>query len=405
MEKTPQNTPSRLHHIDAIRVLAFGLLILYHVGMFYVADWGWHIKSQYQSHTLQLLMELVNRWRMPLLFLVSGMASWFLLRKLGAASFTRSRVVRLLLPLLFGMLVVVPPQAYLEAVSNGATEDDYWSFLRNYFSFLPWPEGAFAGSAFGITWNHLWYLPYLLFYTLLLIPAALWLQRHESAIGQCLGKIGSTGLILLPLVPMLVYYTTLYPRYGDTNHALFEDWYAHALFGTFFIYGYLLAGNSALWQTLARMRHTLLWLAPFCVVLLHTMEAVIPESSSPYRRLLFAAVFYLNRWCWVLAILAWSQQLLNRPFRWLPYANEAVYPWYILHQTIIVVAGFQLAKWSLGPVLESALVLIATVGGCLLLHEYAIRRTPWLRPLFGLKPSKARAAQLPVAQRETSSSA
>src|SRR3546814_6947621 len=90
-------------------------------------------------------------------------------------------------------------------------------------------------------------------------------------------------------------------------------------------------------------------------------------------------------WTALLAIFGWGQVLLDRRFRWLPYCTEAVFPWYILHQSLIVPLAFWLAPMQLGPVVEPALVLGGTIGGCLLLHELVIRRTPLLRPLFGLK--------------------
>jgi hypothetical protein len=76
---------------------------------------------------------------------------------------------------------------------------------------------------------------------------------------------------------------------------------------------------------------------------------------------------------------------LNRPFRWLPYATEAVYPWYILHQSLIVPIAFWLIPLRLGSAWEPLLVTLGTIGGCLLLHEFVIRRINLLRPLFGLK--------------------
>lgn len=76
---------------------------------------------------------------------------------------------------------------------------------------------------------------------------------------------------------------------------------------------------------------------------------------------------------------------LDRPFRWLPYCTEAVYPWYLLHQSLIVALLFWLKPLHLGPWWEPLLVLTGTVAGCLLLHEGLIRRVGWLRPLFGLR--------------------
>jgi hypothetical protein len=96
-----------------------------------------------------------------------------------------------------------------------------------------------------------------------------------------------------------------------------------------------------------------------------------------------AADVYL--WTTLLAVLGWSHRLLNRPWRWLPWATEAVYPWYVLHQTLIIVLVTWLAPLRLGPVLEPGLLVAGTVLGCWSLTA-VIRRTRWLRPLFGLKP-------------------
>jgi peptidoglycan/LPS O-acetylase OafA/YrhL len=108
-------------------------------------------------------------------------------------------------------------------------------------------------------------------------------------------------------------------------------------------------------------------------------------------------VLYLNRWAWILVALGWGYAYLNRPSKLLTYANEAVYPWYILHQTVIVVAGYELSKLALGPVLEPVALLAITIGATWMLHEFVIRRTRWLRPLFGLKAMrKAQAPTVPV---------
>src|SRR5688572_4821750 len=147
----------RRYDIDALRVFAFGLLILYHVGMFYVAEWDFHLKSAYQFEWLQLPMVIVNRWRMPLIFLISGLAVHFLWRRgMSPARFAARRTARLLLPLAFGMAFVVPIQPYLQTLSQGLIEPGFGQFLLQYWS-----------GQHEWTWNHLWYLPYLLAYTLL----------------------------------------------------------------------------------------------------------------------------------------------------------------------------------------------------------------------------------------------
>ena len=113
---------TRRHDIDALRAIAFALLILYHWCMLYVTDWDWHIKSSYQAEWLQWPMLFVNRWRMDLIFLISGMAAAFMLKPDRIIAFVRARNLRLLLPLVFGILVVVPIQPYVQGVANGVVD-------------------------------------------------------------------------------------------------------------------------------------------------------------------------------------------------------------------------------------------------------------------------------------------
>lgn len=376
---------ARRYDIDALRVIAFSLLILYHVGMFYVADWHWHIKSTYTAEWLQVPMALVNKWRLPLLFLVSGLAVNFLLRRSTAAQFSWSRTRRLLIPLLFGMAVIIPPQAYIQALSNGAFSGSYIQFLAAYFTFQPWPPGAFDGSHIGVTWNHLWFLPYLLMYSLALAallplltsPAGMRLRERFCA-------LHGIRLVLLPAVPLAVVSWTLRSRFPET-HDLITDWYNHGIYFTLFLYGYWIGTETGFWESVKAWRWSYLGVAVTvgaALLWFWNLRSPLPEWQLEGVR----ALEQIYAWCVLLAATGWAFYLLNRPFRWLAYANEAVYPWYVLHQTVTIIAGYHFAKYSLGPVLEPALVVTATVLGCLLLHEFLIRRLGVLRPLFGLKP-------------------
>ncbi|MFA0810140.1 acyltransferase family protein [Microbulbifer epialgicus] len=388
-----ENNSRRRHDIDALRVIAFGLLILYHLGMAYVAEWGWHVKSSHQSETLQLIMLAVNQWRMPLLFLISGAATYFLFGKLGSAGFLLHRLRQLLIPLLFGMLVIVPPQAYYEALSNGVIEPGYLSFLWRYFSFQPWPADSFAGSHIGFTWNHLWYLPYLLCYTVAIVPVAHYLRNRQPLMKRWVSGIKSWHLLLLPLLPLTLYGLFLFPRFGGINYSVVGDWYTHAQFFTFFLIGYLLVSSRPPWQLLSRLRIFLLFGASLCFCLFLLFDRVLEDGSFPGQSFINLIIIYANRWLWLLAVLACGYHYLNRPFSWLPYATEAVYPWYILHQTITVAAIYELGSLSLGLVAEPIFVLAITIAGCLIIHELLIRRVPLLRLLLGLKPLVSKGAQ------------
>jgi hypothetical protein len=147
--------------LDWVRVAAFGLLIFYHVGMLYVS-WGFHIKSEHRITELEPLMLLLNPWRLALLFLVSGVATQFMLAKSAPGRLWRSRTVRLLPPLLFGMLVIVPPQAYLQVLESVGYDGGFFDFyLTHYFAFGP--QFCHPGPCLLLpTWNHLWFVAYSL---------------------------------------------------------------------------------------------------------------------------------------------------------------------------------------------------------------------------------------------------
>jgi len=363
----------RRHDIDALRVIAFGLLILYHVGMFYVSDWGWHVKSAYQAEWLQLPMTLVNQWRMPLLFIISGLAMSFVIERYTPGRLAARRTLRLLLPLVFGMAFIVAPQCYYEALDKGLIEPGFLRFMSQYLTFQDFPGDAWGGENMIVwTWNHLWYLAYILVYTLLLILFTALFPGATAWLRRAVGKMRGPWLVIVPVAMLLVYGTFIFPHAPYISHALIDDWYAHAMYGSFFLIGFLVGRSERLWAEFSRMRYVTLAAAVAMFVILNFTDNML--------------VIYLNRWLWLLAVLGLAFYWLNRPFGWLPYATEAVYPWYILHQTITVVLGYNLAKLALGPVVEPLLVLGGTILGCLLIHELLIRRSRLLRPFFGLGP-------------------
>lgn len=397
----------RRHDLDALRVIAFGLLILYHVGMVYVHDWDFHIKSPYQAEWLQWPMIVLNRWRMPLLFAISGMAIGLWQPERAPLRFALQRTWRLLLPLAFGMLFVVSVQAYCEARANGAVAPGYIAFMVRYLQLRPWPEGGWTGADFGVTWNHLWYLAYLWVYTMIVVALQPLLSSRPGRRAQAwFGGRARLWPLLSPAALLFAYLVWLKPRFPDT-HALFDDWYLHAEFFTVFLFGYLAVRGEEFWNALRRLRWPLLAVAAASIGVELSLKALgilfdgraIPAWAHyvPWYGIERAARA-MYTWSALLAIFGWGYALLNRPFRWLPYATEAVYPWYILHQSLIVPLAFVLIPLRLGPVLEPALVLGGTVAGCLVLHEFVIRRVGVLRPLFGMKKLQPRERLRDIAQ-------
>lgn len=385
----------RRYDIDALRAIAFALLILYHCAMLYVADWGWHLKSTHLSEPLQWPMLFMNRWRMDLIFLISGLSVHFLLRGSSLGRFVAQRSGRLLLPLIFGCLLIVPIQPYAQGVANGLVEPGFVDFLIRYYQFRPWPQGAFDGWQYGFTWNHLWYLAYLWVYTIVL-AAALPLLRNRLGRRLHAKIVALRGgwLLALPALPLALASIALQPHFQETGD-LINDWYRHAIYFSVFLYGYWLGNDAGLWRELVRLRRIALGLALALFGVYVAMIARLPDDIPAWLQYTIWSVRSAYIWTALCAILGWTHHLLNRPMRWLPWATEAVYPWYLLHQSLIVLIAYWILPMKFGPVAEPAIVLTGTVAGCFVLHE-VIRRVTWLRPLFGLKARRGETGR-PVA--------
>lgn len=387
---------NRRHDIDALRALAFAGVILYHVAMYYVQGWEWHLKSPDAVAWLQGPMRALNLWRMDLVFLISGLALSLLWRGGSRLRLLGQRSVRLLLPLAFGMAVVVPYQPYVEGVAKGLIEPGFGSFLLRYLSGGPWPEAAFRGADVGVTWNHLWYLPYLWLYTTVFVLAVPLLQ---SAAGRRLHaafqQLRGWRLLALPVLPLMLYSAVLWPHFPPSQDLVGDGW-LHAVYFTLFLYGWWIGLDEGLWGELKRLRHAALGVALVLIALYFLARWLVPLLTPSRLAIRLLADAYL--WTAIVAILGWAHHALNRPWPWLAWANESVYPWYVLHQTVIIVWVSWLAPLSLGPAVEAPLLVTGTIASCWSLTA-VIRRSRWLRPLFGLKrraplprPSPARRA-------------
>ena len=375
-------THQRRYDLDWLRIIAFGLLIFYHIGMFYVT-WGWHVKSVHAGPWFEPAMRLLNPWRLSLLFFISGVAIRFAIDKAKLGSFTWHRFWRLFLPLVLGIFIIVAPQSWLELVTKGETHKGFFDFYPNYI------RGKF--SIVTPTWNHLWYVTYILVYTLLIIPLARPLAGFMNGAGARMtalifnGRIGVIFVMLLPFLPHMIYRIYLDP-YHPTTHDLINDWANHAHSFTIFLMGFLVAKDTAFWKAVNR---ALLWasvltlaLALWLSIIWYDWNAYIEAGHNlwPARtgRVLFA-------WLAILTLLGLSQKFLKQPSKALTYMTEAIFPWYILHQTLIVIAGYWLTRQGLSVSFEFILLVAVTLSGCFLLHEFIIRRLKLLRPLFGLK--------------------
>lgn len=385
----------RLYFLDWVRIVAFFLLIAYHVGMYYVT-WGWHVKSPFASDAIEGLMMLSSPWRLSLLFLVAGVASRLMLTRTPPGPFARRRSWRLLLPLVFGMLVIVPPQPFCEVIEKFGYTGSYADFLNLYFHNY---HGFSTGAGTHLimpTWNHLWFVAYLWVYTMLLaglyrIGGDHW-PRWSAAAGRVL-----TGwrLLLLPAAGLALMRLALLSGFPVT-HALIDDWFNHALYVSVFLLGALVATQAPVWQSMERLRFTALGIA-LTVWALFKIYASLPDglvadSTMSWLMPLQRVVYALGQWAAMVAACGFALRHLNFDSAKRRYLTEAVFPVYIVHQTLIVVMAHYLKPVRFAPGTEGAILVVLTLCGSFAVFE-VVRRVAVLRPLFGL----ARAhTELPV---------
>jgi glucans biosynthesis protein C len=369
----------REYGLDWLRVIAFVILIGYHTGMYFV-PWPWSVKNAETSEPLTWVMIFFNRWRLPLLFFISGAGTWYNLRRRGYGEFALERLRRLLVPLIFGMLVIVPPQIYVERVLAGRHYSSYIEFWRTVLTFTPYPKG-------NLSWHHLWFLPYILTYSLLGLPLfALFRAPWGRALVDRLARLCEfPGFIYLLNIPSIIAAVILGPRWPVTNN-LTSDWANVAGALLTFLLGFIICGSDRFLSMIERRRREFLIVAAATMIPFYGIRLDHALASfSPLSRLwIFTLVDSYFAMAMILALVGWSRALLNRDSAALRYANTAVYPFYILHQTITVLLGYAWISWDLPIFAKFPLLFAGTVLGSWVLYE-AIRRHRVTRLLFGMK--------------------
>lgn len=369
----------RRYDLDWLRVIVFGLLIFYHVAMFFVApDWGWHIKNNYTYEWIKYPMLFLNQWRLPILFVISGMGTSYALSKRNAAQFAWERTKKLLLPLIFGILVIVPPQVYIEKFSKGLIQGSYFDF---------WPSQAFIGCypEGNLSWHHLWFIPYLLLFSLILIPGFLFLRKNPNCgILRLTAKISRTkwGLYWL-IVPLYLMESFIEPFFEET-HALVGDWFVIINNITLFFYGFLLISvKEIFWNTVEKNRKAYLLCGIIAFTLFLLLITIFEDGYT--RHFIEALIYVVSFWSWILALFGYASGYLNKPGSVLTYCNQAVYPFYILHQTVTVILGWLVMNLQWNFLSKFTVMSLGTFLISWFIYEFFIRRWILIRPFFGLQ--------------------
>lgn len=377
----------RLYFLDWLRALAFGYLIFFHTGMLF-SPWGWHMKSTERLDWITPFMTFSHEWRLHLLFLVSGAAIAFMVHKFKMWDFTKQRFVRLFIPLVFSMYVIVAPQSYFEAAQFGDYIGNFWSYWTQYY--LVGDDKFNPTAPLSVpTINHMWYVWFLFFYTLLFLPLFKLADSNKGkVVTQNLGAFLSKGarVFWVPALTLGLAAYFLKPIFPQ-NYDVFTDWATHSVYGQVLLLGFLFVRVPSCFEAAQKVRKLTLTIGLGFLVIqmmsLYTPEN-IPSIISTYGNFLGPILM----WSWLVTLLGYSRKYLNKPSATINYANEAIYPFFILHQTMIMLVAYPLLGLGLGGNVEFILVSTGTFFFCWVLYEGLIRHFNPLRILFGLKWQK-----------------
>lgn len=339
----------RRYDIDWIRVIAIGLLLLYHVAIGF-QTWGMmigFITTEKPWELVWIPMAMLNVWRIPLLFFVSGMGVYFSLRNRNWSELMAERGKRILIPLIAGTFLIVPLHTYV------------WQYYYHMdLSYSPNP-------------GHLWFLGNIFVYVFVLSPVFFYLQRNQDGkVVQNMRKLLSTPVGLLPVVAVFIAEVILvdprpYELYAMTWHGFFLG------FGAFFFgFCFALSGPS-FWQMMGK------WKVVFLAIAIILFIVRISQFTAP------GYLLVIESDCWIFSIFGFAYSYLNQPSKTLHYLSQAAYPVYIVHMAVLYTGSLLIFPLSIPAPAQFTLVLLFTFIGCFGLYDI-IRRVDILRFLFGM---------------------
>jgi glucan biosynthesis protein C len=382
----------RLYYLDWLRVLVILNLVPWHSAwlIVYVAGFSDSIHEGLGLTILQYYTGFSLRWQIPLLFFIAGASACMSLRHRSPGAFVRERARRLFVPLMFFMLVCYPVLLYFwPGVCDNKSLSDYLiRFWPHCLATIHWSQ--MPGRAPIPGWAHLWFVAYLLIFSLISLPLFICLRRQDKKIiaDKYAGFFTKRGTILLLAVPLIAINIILAPKWPMAQLNLYDDWTYFCYDLTVFLYGYVLCLHDRLWQVIDRYLRISLLLAIISTFFVLTMRFEMPAFSRPAytpRYMLYSVFLGLHTWCWILALLALTRRYLSGTNQFLIYASRASYPFYILHFLLMIVISHFVFKLHLRMATEfislSLLTFITTFGS----YELIVKRTKVTRVLFGVK--------------------
>ena len=367
---------ARKNYLDWLRVLGILFVFIYHSTRLYNVE-DWVVKNNIWYPSVEVWNGFAVTFMMPLMFVISGASLFYATGKGGFGKFLKDKILRLLVPLLVGDLTHISLQAYLYNIWHGQFSGNYFQFLPQYYNLAT------------INWlgAHLWYLLFLFLFSIVLYPLMRWLKGSDSGfLSRLDGVISRTGVLYTLTFPFLLLYLII-----PSDSPLLSDngGWPYIMYLWFTLLGFLIVSDEQLQEKIRRLRWISLAVGLALVVcfLIVFSQVANPDEMTPL--LMLAGVMRIfGGWICVLAFFGLGMQYLTERTARLDYANEAVLPFYILHQTVILAVGYFVLQWAIPDVLEWAVVVVISFAIIMLLYEFLVQRFNVMRVLFGMKPLK-----------------
>lgn len=366
----------RRYEIDWLRNIGILLLFPFHSARVFDVWDPFYVKSETLSWGLSWFISLTSYWFMPLLFWLAGSASWYALQHRSGKQYIKERVMRLFIPLVVGLLLIVPPQGYFAKLYHTGEVGSYFSFLKTFFTDFSDLSGYFGT----FTPAHLWFILYLFVLSIIALPLFQFLKKDQNkAKLHSLSTILSRPIVFILLfIPLTI--TQALPDPGGQN----PFFYLFIL-----VLGYIVCTSPSYQEMINRIRFkaflSLLIFIPIWLTLtVQNRDAADFSSIS----ILIAFLRMLNVLLTLIVLIGYGNKYLNRNHKWLAYMNEAAFPVYILHQTILVVIGYYVISFNMGIITGFILIMVLTFICSVLIYEFMIKRIPIFRWLFGVKVKK-----------------
>jgi glucans biosynthesis protein C len=365
---------ARRHDLDFIRVVVFGLVIIYHTSLIFGTR-HWLINSPSSSRIFDIVSLMSHPWRISILFLISGIASASLASRLPPDRIRAMRTRQLIPPLLFGAFVIVPPQMYVSVMDSSELRISYLDFWLTYVRFgTITNESGVRISLF--TMQHLWFLAYLWLYITALM-LILEFRKEGPALVRPYLRVIMRGRSLLgwPALFLAALRLAVYPIFGETL-VVQTDWYDHIVYFSFFLFGFVIADDETFWAAVVERRYDAVILAGLSLLAIVSLFLLAPPES---RGMVMVALHRVGRsifqWSAIVSILGFCRVQIRRPNRVVTYLNKAVLTYYVLHQTVLLLIAFWLKEsfglngWSF------VVIVLASAACCGLLYE--VQRRSW----------------------------